>query len=103
VCHARCQASEIRPAMPWQAHELSQVIVEAVLDLHSCATSLVREWDKMGVYDNLSLVCIDVARVTGGIAPSAMGVGMAGRQGGGQSHPRQGGLQLDWFSSCVVH
>ena len=82
MCHARCQASEIRPAMPWQAHELSQVIVEAVLDLHSCATSLVREWDKMGVYDNLSLVCIDAARVTGGAAPSAMGVGMAGRQGG---------------------
>jgi hypothetical protein len=82
VCHARCQASESRPTMPWQAHELSQVIAEVVLDLNSCVTSLVGEWDKMGVFDNLSLVCIDAARVTGGAAPSAMGVGMAGRQGG---------------------
>ena len=71
--------------MPWQAHELSQVIAEVVLDLNPCVTSLVGEWDKMGVFDNLSLVCIDAARVTGGAAPSAMGVGMAGR-GGKDSH-----------------
>ena len=79
ACHARCQASESRPAMPRQAHELSQVIAEVVLDLHSWATFLVSEWDKMGVLDNLSLVCVDAARVTGGAVPS-MGVGTA-RQG----------------------
>ena len=79
ACHARCQASESRPAMPRQAHELSQVIAEVMLDMHSCATSLVREWNKMGVLDNLSLVCVVAARVTGGAMPS-MGVGTA-RQG----------------------
>ena len=62
--------------MPRQAHELSQVIAEVMLDMHSCATSLVREWNKMGVLDNLSLVCVDAARVTGDAMPS-MGVGTA--------------------------
>jgi len=104
ACHARCQASESRPTMPRQAQELSQVIAEVVLDLHSCATSLVREWDKMGVLDNLSLICVDAARLTGAPRPQ-WGLARHGREtgGGGQSHPRQGGLQLDWFSSCVVH
>ena len=87
ACHARCKASESRPAMPRQAHELSQVIAEVMLDMHSCATSLVREWNKMGVLDNLSLVCVVAARVTGGAMPS-MGVGTArqGDMGGEDSH-----------------
>ena len=55
----------------------SQVIAEVVMDLHSCATSLAREWDEVGEFDNLFLICVDAARATGDAAPS-----MGGRQGG---------------------
>ncbi len=40
----------------------SGVIVEVVMDLHSCATSLAREWDEVGEFDNLFLICVDAAR-----------------------------------------
>ena len=61
------------------------MIAEVVLDLQSCTTSLAREWDKIGVFDNLFLVCIDAARVMRDATP-LMGVGTVGRQGGEDSH-----------------
>ena len=56
----------------------SQVIAEIVLDLHSCATSLAREWGELGEFDNLFLVSVDATQMTGDPAPFT---GMIGKDG----------------------
>ena len=47
----------------------SSVIAEVVLDLHHCATSLAKEWDELGEFDNLFLVSVDATRMSGEAAP----------------------------------
>ena len=56
----------------------SQVIAEIVLDLHHCATSLAKEWDEIGEFDNLFLVNVDATQMTGDAAPLT---GMVGKDG----------------------
>jgi len=56
----------------------SQVIAEIVLDLHSCATSLAKEWDEIGEHDNLFLVSVDATQMTGDAAPLT---GIMGKDG----------------------
>ena len=47
----------------------SQVIVEFTIDLEPCGTSIRREWDEIGEFDNLFLVTIDASRMSGSPAP----------------------------------
>ncbi len=56
----------------------SQVIAELVLDLHHCASSLVKEWDEVGEFDILFLVCVDATHMSGEAAPLS---GILGRDG----------------------
>jgi intron-binding protein aquarius len=58
----------------------SQVIAEVVLDLHSCTTSLAREWDEIGEFDNLFLVYVDASKATGDPAPSMGEIGRNGEE-----------------------
>jgi intron-binding protein aquarius len=58
----------------------SQVIAEVVLDLHSCATSLAKEWDEIGEFDNLFLVCVDATVATGDAPPSMGATGKHGEE-----------------------
>lgn len=47
----------------------SQVLAEITLDLCHCGENIRREWDQIGEFDNLFLVAIDAAKMTGGTAP----------------------------------
>jgi len=58
----------------------SQVIAEIVLDLHSCATALTKEWDEIKEFDNLFLICVDSSKATGDPAPSLNEIGKNGEE-----------------------
>ena len=47
----------------------SQVLAEITLDLCHCGESIRREWDQIGEFDNLFLIAIDAAKMSGGTAP----------------------------------
>ncbi|KAL9180433.1 hypothetical protein ACHAXT_008403 [Thalassiosira profunda] len=51
----------------------SAVVAEIVLDLHHCATSLAKEWDEVGEFDNLFLVSVDATKASGEAAPLMAG------------------------------
>jgi intron-binding protein aquarius len=58
----------------------SQVIAEIVLDLHSCATALTKEWDEIKEFDNLFLICVDASMATGDPAPLLNEIGKNGEE-----------------------
>jgi intron-binding protein aquarius len=47
----------------------SQVTVEFTIDLEPCGTSIRREWDEIGEFDNIFLITIDASRMSGSPAP----------------------------------
>ena len=65
-------------------HVPSRVVAELCLDLHSCATSLAQEWDEIGEHDNLFLVSLDAAKMSGDPAPL-----MAGEHGHGKEKGKE--------------
>ena len=46
-----------------------KVSAEFEIDLSKCANSLRAEWDSLGQFDNLFLLCVDASKMTGELAP----------------------------------
>ncbi|KAG7361498.1 DNA-binding protein [Nitzschia inconspicua] len=60
--------TEVRPPKLGEITS-SQVTLEFTVDLEPCGQSIRREWDEVGEFDNLFLLCIDASKMSGSPAP----------------------------------
>ncbi len=59
---------EVRPPKLGETTS-AQVTAEFTVDLERCGTSIRREWEEVGEFDNLFLITIDAAKMNGAQAP----------------------------------